>query len=267
MRRAFALLGLVLAAAAARADTIVLRDGDQVTGKIVSRGTRRIRLQTPYGLLVIPVDKVDRIKKDDGTEEQVMRVPVQSPTASPTPAPAPVRLVLDVGGNTFWQAWDPKTPPADPSLQFSIRLDDKTVASYVDSTLDPGDLPKAVVNSFAFDPEALKLLPVQGVLLAVPEVREGRVKLGLELPPGWLGTRRVRVSYQSNEGTALEPHWRDLTGGEAVVEVRAAGTNVVSVEQARGFMEFKGRQMKNVESFQVTCTSRPVSLTPGDDRP
>jgi hypothetical protein len=241
MKKSLALLGLLLGAASATADTIVLRDGDQVTGKIVSRGTRRIRLQTPYGLLVIPIDKVDRIKKDDGTEEQLMRVPVQAPTATPTPAPAPVRLVLDLGGNTFWQAWDPKAPPADPSLQFAVRLDDKTVAAYVDSTLDPGDLPKAIVNSFAFDPDALKLLPVPGVLLAP-----------LELPPGWLGTRRVRVSYQSNDGTALEPHWRDLTGGEAVVEVRAVGPNVVSVEQARGFMEFKGRQMKNVESFQVT---------------
>jgi hypothetical protein len=252
MKRALGLLGVLLAAAVVGADTVVLRDGDQITGKIVSRGTRRIRVQTPYGLLVIPVDKVDRIKKEDGSEEQLLRVPVQAPTASPTPAPSPVRLVVDLGGNTFWQAWDPKTPPADPSLQFAIRLDDKTVAAYVDSQLDPGDLPKAVVNSFAFDPEALKLLPVPGVLLAPPEVREGRVRLALELPPGWLGTRRIRVSYQSNEGTALEPHWRDLTGGEAVVEVRAVRTNSVSVEQARGFMEFKGRQMKNVESFQVS---------------
>lgn len=245
------LLGVLLAAAVLSADTVVLRDGDQITGKIVARGTRRIRVQTPYGLLVIPVEKVDRIKKEDGSEEQ-LRVPVQAPTAASTPPPTPVRLVLDLGGNTFWQAWDPKTPPADPSLQFAIRLDDKTVAAYVDSTLDPGDLPKAVVNSFAFDPEALKLLPVPGVLLAPPEVREGRVILALELPRGWLGTRRIRVSYQSNEGTALEPHWRDLTGGEAVVEVRAGSKNSVSVEQARGFMEFKSRLMKNVESFQVT---------------
>ncbi len=251
MRKSLARVGLLLVAASAGADTVVLRDGDQITGKIVARGTRRIRVQTPYGLLVIPVEKVDRIKKEDGTEEQ-LRAPVQAPTVPAAPAPSPLRLVLDLGGNTFWQAWDPKTPPADPSLQFVIRLDDKTVAAYVDTTLDPGDLPKAVVNSFAFDPEALKLLPVPGVLLAPPEVREGRVRLALELPRGWLGTRRIRVSYQSNEGTALEPHWRDLTGGEAVVEVRAIRANAVSAEQARGFMEFKGKQMKNVESFQVT---------------
>jgi hypothetical protein len=245
-------LVLLLLASSASADTVFLHGGDQVTGKIVARGTRRIRVQTPYGLLVIPIEKVDRIKKEDGTEEQLSAVPVVAPSLSPTPAPAPLRLVLDLGGNTFWQAWDPKTPPADPSLQFVIRLDDKTVAAYVDSTLDPGDLPKTVVNSFAFDREALKLLPVPGVLLAPPEVREGRVRLALELPQGWLGTRRIRVSYQSNDGTPLEPHWRDLAGGEAVVEVRAVRTNAVSAEQARGFMEYKGKQMRNVESFQVT---------------
>ena len=243
--------GLLLAACAASADVVYLRDGDQVTGKIVARGTRRIRVQTAYGLLVIPLEKVDRIKKDDGSEEHLNTV-VQAPTATPSPPPAPVKLVLDLGGNTFWQAWDPKTPPADASLQFAIRLDDKTVAAYVDSTLDPGDLPKAIVNSFAFTPEALKMLPVPGVLLAPPEVRTGRVHLALELPATWTGTRRIRVGYQSNEGTAGEPHWRDLVGGEAVIDLAAGKTSTVSIEQARGFMEFKSKQMKSVESFQVT---------------
>jgi hypothetical protein len=244
-------LAVLLAASAVSADVVFLRDGDQITGQIVARGTRRIRVQTPYGLLVIPLEKVDRIKKEDGSEEHLHTV-VEAPTVAPSPLPAPVKLVLDLGGNTFWQAWDPKTPPSDPSLQFAIRLDDKTVAAYVDSKLDPGDLPKAVVNSFEFNPETLKLLPVPGVLLAPPQVQAGRVHLTVELPAGWVGTRRIRVGYQSNEGTALEPHWRDLTGGEAVIEVAAGRTTTVSVEQARGFMEFKSRQMKSVESFQVT---------------
>jgi hypothetical protein len=244
----------VLAASVASADVVYLRDGDQVTGQIVARGTRRIRVQTPYGLLVIPLEKVDHIKKEDGSEEYLHTV-VQAPTVTPSPPPAPVKLVLDLGGNTFWQAWDPKTPPADPSLQFAIRLDDKTVAAYVDSKLDPGDLPKAVVNSFEFNPETLKLLPVPGVLLAPPQVQGGRVHLTLELPAGWVGTRRIRVGYQSNEGTSLEPHWRDLAGGEAVIEMAAGRTTTVSVEQARGFMEFKGRAMKSIESFQVTLHS------------
>ncbi len=241
------LLGLLLVASGAAAEVVVLRGGDQITGQIVSRGTRRIRLQTPFGLLVIPVDKVERIRNDDGTEE-LLRT---APSLPPTPAPTPVHFVLDLGGNTFWQAWDPKTPPADPSLQFVISIDHKFVAAYVDSVLDPGDLPKAVVNSFAFNPETLKLLPAPGVLLVPPEVKEGRVRLTFELPAGWVGTRRLRVSYQANEGTALEPRWHDLTGGEGVVEVRLRRTNTVTVEQARGFMEFARKQMKNVSSFQV----------------
>lgn len=248
MKPSLAFLGLLLLAQGAAAEVVFLRDGDQITGQIVSRGTRRIRVQTPYGLLVIPVDKVDRIRKDDGTEE---RLRASATATVPAPLATPIRLVLDVGGNTFWQAWDPKTPPADPSLQFVIRMDDKPVAAYVDSALDPGDLPKAVVNSFAFNPETLKLLPVPGVLLVPPQVRDGRVRLALELPAGWVGTRRIRTSYQGNEGTALEPRWRDLTGGEAVVEVRAQRANTVGVEQARGFMEFAKRQMKNVASFQM----------------
>jgi hypothetical protein len=240
-------LALLLVASTAVADVVVLRDGDRLTGQIVSRGTRRIRVQTPYGLLVIPVDKVERIRKDDGTEELVHAPPV----TVPTPLPTPVRLVLDVGGNTFWQAWDPKAPPADPSLQFVVSLDSKFVAAYVDSALDPGDLPKAVVNSFAFNPETLKLLPSPGVLLVPPEVRERRVHLVVELPAGWVGARRLRVAYQTNEGTALEPRWHDLTGGEAIVEVSTRRTNTVTVEQARGFMEFARKLMKNVASFQV----------------
>ncbi len=252
MKPTVPLLGLLLLAQGAAAEVVFLRDGDQITGQIVSRGTRRIRVQTPYGLLVIPVEKIDRIRKDDGTEER-LRAPAAATV--PTSVPTPIRLVLDVGGNTFWQAWDPKTPPADPSLQFVIRMDDKPVAAYVDSVLDPGDLPKAVVNSFAFNPETLKLLPVPGVLLVPPQVRDGRVRLALELPAGWMGTRRIRASYQANEGTALEPHWHDLTGGEALMEMRALRANTVAVEQARGFMEFAKRQMKNVESFQMTLHS------------
>ncbi len=247
MRPFAPLLGLLLIATGAAAEVVVLRGGDRITGQILSRGTRRIRLQTPYGLLVIPIDKIERIRKDDGTEESLHARPAPSPTATP----APVKVVLDLGGNTFWQAWDPKTPPADPSLQFVISLDNKFLAAYVDSVLDPGDLPKAVVNSFAFNPETLKLAPAPGVLLVPPEVIEGRVHLNLELPAGWVGARRLRVAYQGNEGTALDPRWRDLTGGEGVVEVHLLRTNTVIVEQARGFMEFTRKQMKNVESFQV----------------
>jgi len=238
---------LLLLAATAGADVVVLREGDHITGQILVRGTKRLRLQTPFGLLVIPIEKIEKIQKDDGTEE-VLNAPPVAPT--PPPPPAAIHLVLDVGGNTFWQAWDPKTPPPDPSLRFVVRVDDKVVASFIDWTLDPGDLPKTVVNTFAFSAETLKLLPAPGVLLQ-PEVKDGRVRLALELPGGWEGTRRVQVAYQANEGTEAEPQWRDLAAGEAAVELAPTPGPPLRVEQARGTMEFSRKQMRNVESFQV----------------
>ena len=42
----------------AGADVVVLLNGDRITGKIEGRATRRFRLQTPYGLLLIPRERV-----------------------------------------------------------------------------------------------------------------------------------------------------------------------------------------------------------------
>src|SRR6476660_6182354 len=129
---AASLLGLALPV---RADLIVLVDGDRVTGQVVAKDTKRVRVQTPYGLLVIPREKVERIKKDDGTEE-VLNAPAPVPTPTPPPK-RPVRLVLVVSGASFWRAWDPKAAPADPSLRFLVRLDGQTIGAYRDPILDP----------------------------------------------------------------------------------------------------------------------------------
>ena len=239
---------LLLLAATARADVVITKDGDRLTGQIALRGTKRLRLQTPYGLLVIPLEKIERIKKDDGTEEVLNAPPVP---VTPPPPPPTVPLVLDLGGNTFWQAWDPKTPPADPSLNFVVRVDDKVMASFVDSTLDPNDLPKTVVNTFNFNPETLKLRPAPGVRVYPPEAKGGRIRLALDLPAGWEGTRRVQVAYQVNEGTPDAPRWRDLASGEAITELRTSAGPPLKIEQSRGTMEFTKKQMRNVETFQV----------------
>ena len=89
MRATLAVLALLLAAAAARADVVVFLNGDRVTGKVVGRITRRVRLQTPYGVLVIPVDKVDRIRRDDGSEELLSAPPVPPPRPRPRPRRPP----------------------------------------------------------------------------------------------------------------------------------------------------------------------------------
>jgi hypothetical protein len=239
---------LLLLGSTARAEVVVTKDGDHLSGQITVRGSKRLRLQTPYGLLVIPLEKIERIRKDDGTEE-VLNAPRAAPTHALPPPTVP--LVLDLGGNTFWQAWDPKNPPADPSLSFVVRVDDKVMATFVDSTLDPNDLPKTVVNTFAFNPETLKLRPAPGVRVQPPEVKGGRIRLVLELPAGWDGTRRIQVAYQANDGTESEPRWHDLASGEAITELRIGESPPLKIEQARGTMEFTKKQMHNVDSFHV----------------
>ena len=125
----------VLLAPAAGADVVRLLNGDRVSGRLVGKSTRRVRVQTPYGLLVIPRERVESIEHDDGSVEQVA-----APQAQPTPAvvlpPQPARLQMVIRGDSFWQAWDPKSAPADPSLRLELRLDDRPLVTYTDVNLD-----------------------------------------------------------------------------------------------------------------------------------
>ena len=245
-------LGLFLAlllATPARAEVVELVNGDRITGKVVAKGTRRIRVQTPYGLLSIPRNKVERIRADDGTEELITPPPAPEPV--PTPSPSPAALVVSVGGDSFWQAWDPKAPPADPSLRLEVRLDGHAIVSYLDPNLDPEDLPKAIVNSFIFSAEQLFLLPTEGVLARPPEVREGRVYLDVELPAALAGRKRLDVAYQVNEASAAEPQWRSLVEGGAEVELKPGSAVHVRVDQERGQIEYTRHLMRQVETFRA----------------
>jgi len=85
--------GLLGLAIPVRADVIVLEGGDRITGQVVAKGTKRLRVQTPYGLLVIPREKVERIKKDDGTEEVLN---------APAPVPTPPRRRSRRCGSSSW---------------------------------------------------------------------------------------------------------------------------------------------------------------------
>src|SRR5262249_44866549 len=113
------------------------------------------------------------------------------------------------------------------------------------------DLPKTIVNTFAFDPETLKLRPAPGVLVQPPEVLGGRVRLAIDLPAGWEGQHRIHVLYQSNQGAEAEPLGHSLASGEAIADLRIAPGAPVRIDQARGTMEFTKKQMRNVDSFQV----------------
>lgn len=247
--RATALLVPVLAiglAVLARAEIVVLTDGDRITGQVIAKGTKRIRVQTAYGLLVIPREKVERIKKDDGTEE-VLNAPATPPTT--VPPPPPVRLVLAITGSTFWQAWDPKAAPADCSLRLLVQLDGRATGAYRDPVLDPEDLPKATVNTFSFLPDTVAREPGPGVKLLPPETKTGRILLPMELPTAEAGPHKLRIVYQSNDGPFGAPQWQDLAEAALDVELDRGRPTVVRIEQARGAMEFAKKRMKGVETF------------------
>ena len=229
--------------------------GDRITGQVVAKGTRRVRVQTPYGLLVIPREKVERIKKDDGTEE-VLNAPAPVPTPAPRPKP-PVRLALVVGGASFWQAWDPKAAPADPSLRLLVQLDGHTVGAYRDPILDPGDLPKATVNTFVFLPDSVARESAPGIKVLPPETKPGRIDLVLELPPAEAATHTLVVSYQANDGPFDSPKWFDLVEASIEVSLASEAPATVRLTQARGSMEFVRKRMQAVETFVMRLDTPP----------
>jgi len=262
-----AVLALGLAAATARGDVVVLLNGDRITGKVVGGITRRVRVETPYGVLVIPADKVDRIRRDDGREEVVSArgTPTPAPTPRPTPTPATASLVLVVTGASFWQAWDPKAAPADPSLRLEVRLDDELVATYTDVNLDPEDLPKAVVNSFVFSPERLFVSGAAGITVAPPSLAGSEIRLAMQLPARFAGERQLRLSYQVNDAASSAPHWRDVVTAGARLPLAAGASVRARVVQDRGTMEYARKglrgaaQMRGVETFHATIEVEPAS--------
>jgi hypothetical protein len=258
MRTNLAALALLLCVPLARADVVVLVNGDRVTGRVVGKFTRRVRLQTPYGVLVIPADKVERIRRDDGSEE-LLNVRPLAPAPTPPPPPPPATLVVVVGGDTFWQAWDPKAAPQDPSLRLEVRLDDRVVASYTDVNLDPEDLPKAVVNSFVFSPERLFVSATEGVRAAPPELAAGQIRLPIVLPAELAGRHRLRLAYQVNDAGSSAAQWRDVVLAQGEVELASGTTATVRVVQERGTMDYVKRRMRNVETFRATLEPEPTA--------
>jgi hypothetical protein len=248
LRTTACLLVLLALAAAAAADVVYLTNGDKISGKIATSNRRSYVLMTPYGRLNVPRDKIWKIAKADGTED------VLNPPGAA--APPTVRLILVIMGSTFWQAWDPKDAVGlDPALRLEVRLDEETVASYVDNKQDPDEIPKAVVNSFSFTPGDVVLEPAAGVHLPMPEARPGRIVLKIDVPVPPPGARRLRVSYQVNGGTGTEPSWKDVATAEGAVELGKDAPTFLQLKQDRGKMEFAGfpkRKMRLVDTFRLT---------------
>lgn len=232
----------------ARADTYVLAGGDRISGKTLLKATKTFRVQTPYGRLVIPRTKVERIIHDDGSEEVL--------NAPEAPPPPPLRLVLVITGKSFWYAWDPpKGSTLDPTLRLELRLDEESVATYIDAKTDPQDLPGArAINTFSFEPDDVAMAAASGASISSPETRPGRIVLKVDLPAELAGRHRLRIAYQVNDKTAEEPAWRDVVATTSDAELAESAPAFLQVRQDAGRMTFSGftrRSMKNVESFRL----------------
>jgi hypothetical protein len=161
------LLAALLASASATADTVHLVGGDRITGKVAASGKRAQRVVTPFGRLLIPNAKIDKIVYDDGREEDFLAVP-SVPREH-------LRLQFTLIGDSFWQAWDPRNAPEDPTLRLMLMIDGEAVATYIDTKLD-SDIENAVVNTFAFEPQQTVRTTWQEARALPPEATPGRVR-------------------------------------------------------------------------------------------
>ena len=233
-----------------------LLNGDRLTGTIASESKTSLRVKLPFASILIPKNSIERLSRDGKEEilhESREQVTVVAP-APRVPAVPTAHLVLVLTGASFWQAWDRKDAPVDPTLRLHIRIDEAEVAAWADGTLDPRDLPGAVVNTFAFTGDEAGLAAPH-VLLSPPEVQPGRVVLRVDVPRVVGENRRVSVTYQVNEGSVENPAWRDVVMATSTLTLRGDGPTPIQLRQTRGQMEFARKHMREVESFRIEIST------------
>jgi hypothetical protein len=249
-----------------------LRNGDRITGRTLSQTPRAFVVQTPFGRLTLPRVRVARVVHADGTEEVFNPADAARPTAAaPAPVPTPRagtgRLALAITGKTFWQAWDRREAGRDPTLRLELRIDEDAVVVYTDGQPDPDEIPGALVNAFSFA-EGLTTAPAAGIRVHPAEVRPGRIVLKLDLPAPAATTKRLRIAYQLNTGTAEAPAWKDVVSAATEVALDPAQPALVEARQDRGRMEFAGfprRRMRHVDTFALDL--RATREDPPSDAP
>ena len=233
-----------------------LLNGDRLTGTIASESKTSLRVKLPFASILIPKNSIERLSRDGKEEilhESREQVTVVAP-APRVPAVPTAHLVLVLTGASFWQAWDRKDAPVDPTLRLHIRIDEAEVAAWADGTLDPRDLPGAVVNTFAFTGDEAGLAAPH-VLLSPPEVQPGRVVLRVDVPRVVGENRRLSVTYQVNEGSVENPAWRDVVMATSTLTLRGDGPTPIQLRQTRGQMEFARKHMREVESFRIEIST------------
>jgi hypothetical protein len=129
----------------------------------------------------------------------------------------------------------------------------------VDLKQDPKDLPGTTVNTFSFLEGEFEVEAGPGVRLSPPEVRPGRASLKMDVPhpSDRPSSRKLRVTYQFNAGSADEPEWRDLVAAEAPFDLSRTSPNFVLLRQDPGKMEYSGltrKRMRNIETFRLELT-------------
>jgi len=241
----------------AAADVFLLRSGDRISGKTLSTEADAFTVLTPYGQLRIPRSEIERIVFGDGREERLRGAPGSAATA---------RLILLITGHSFWYAWDLEARGGgDPTLRLELRVGEATVAVYTDRVQDPQDLSGAVVNTFSFEPGVLDFEASGGAIVLAPEVRPGKATAKLDLPSETAGEQRLELAYQVNEGSASQPAWRDAASTAVWIELRTDRPAYVNISQDQGQMEFagfRGRRMKNVESFRISARPETPATRP-----
>ena len=233
-----------------------LLNGDRLTGTIASESKTSLRVKLPFASILIPKNSIERLSRD-GKEEILHEAREQVTVVAPAPrvpAVPTAHLVLVLTGASFWQAWDRKDAPVDPTLRLHIRIDEAEVAAWADGTLDPRDLPGAVVNTFAFTGDEAGLAAPH-VLLSPPEVQPGRVVLRVDVPRVVGENRRLSVTYQVNEGSVENPAWRDVVMATSTLTLRGDGPTPIQLRQTRGQMEFARKHMREVESFRIEIST------------
>lgn len=84
------LAALLLLAAAARADTVTLRNGRTLHGRVVEQTNDRVRLALPGGTITVPRDQVASVAEDDELGEEYGVAPPRAwLTRPPLPQPPP----------------------------------------------------------------------------------------------------------------------------------------------------------------------------------
>jgi hypothetical protein len=245
------LLAAALAAALAvpaGAEQLVLTNGDRVSGRITLRGKTSIRLRTPYGTLNVPRTKIATIVADDGTEETI----TAAPAVPPAPPRAPARLEVEVRGDAFWYAWDPRSAPEGTELVLRVKFEDGTLATWVDAELDPGEIGGALVNAFAFTDE-MSVRAAEGVEASPPDTAGGRAMLRLTVPPP-IDSGLLRISYLARTARADEEPF-EIAFATVPVALVPGRVTLVHVSQSRGEMEWSRKRMRGTQTFGLKASA------------